>query len=199
MAHLFVRVAGHGVDLLPAPPYVVRLDGERLELTGLVADEERHAIVEAGGALDPELGELTGGAQGGWRVEVGGVYSIDWDGELVLVSAPDPDQPPFCMFSDMAGSLVYVQGPMPADQIPPREAMRAEDQREVDRGEQPGQWVELAYDHEGVAWRQRHLRLAFGGDHAVVVTTQAHAESAGRIHAAADRLAATIAPFQPRA
>jgi hypothetical protein len=198
MAHLFVRITGHGVDLLPAPPYVVRIDGDRLELTGLVGDREEHTMVAAGGDLDPDLGELTEGAFGPWRVEVGGVYSIDWDGELVLVSAPEPDRPPFCMFSDLAGSLVYVQGPMPVARVPAREAMRAEDQQVVDRGEEPGPWIDLAYDHEGVAWRQRHLRRDFGAEHAVVVTTQARAEAAERIHAAADRLAVAVAPYQPR-
>lgn len=198
MAHLFVRITGHGLDLLPAPPYMVRADGERLELTGLIDDHEHQQVIAAGDHLDPALGELTAGPRGEWRVEVGGVYSIDWYGDLALVSAPDPDRPPFCMFSDLGGSLAYVQGPMPADQVPERQRMRADDQREVSRGEDPGPWIELAYEHEGTSWRQRHIRLEFGLDHAVVVTTQARAGVADRIHEAASRLAISIVPYQPR-
>jgi len=198
MSHAFVRVAGLGLRIVPKAPFVMALVGDAadtIELTGLVNDEEQHVRVRAGDTLAPEFGALSvGPSHPGLRLEVGGVYELPWPtGGLALISAPDPGEPPFYMFSDLDGGLVYVQGPMPNEHVPSLDAMLGTGQRELQRGETAGHaWVEMAYEHDGDEWRQLHVLAAFSTSHKVVVTTQAFADRATTIHAAAHEIASSI-------
>jgi hypothetical protein len=191
----YLRIAGGGVRLLPAPPFAVRARGDHLELVGEVDGDERRADVRAGAAVDAALGTVASGPTGPWRVEVGGVYTADWPVDLAIVSAPEPDQPPFFLFSDLAGGLVYVQGPMPVAELPARDGMIGAGQREVGRGDEPAPWIELAYQHRGVGWRQRHFAVPFASGVGCVVTTQAPAGGADAVHRAAATVVRTLAPY----
>ncbi len=172
--------------------------GGGIELTGLVDDEERTVVVQPGQPLDSAFGQVAEGPDNPvFHVEVGGVYQVPWPSrELALISAPEPDEPPFYMFSDFAGGLVYVQGPMDNDELPEPDHMIGEGQTEVARDETAGHtWIELAYDHDDLAWRQRHIIVPFSTKHTMVVTTQAVADDADKIHTAAHALAQSIVPY----
>ncbi len=200
MAHAYVRVAGHGLRLVPTAPYAIAAAGNRVEVVAEIDGVEQRISVSSstprgahpyGDVLDgPDLDE--------WRVEVGGVYTVTWPVALQLRSWPEPDEPPFFAFGDDAGSVVYAQGPFPLDRVPALDEMIYEGQREVfrdDAGDTP--LIDLAYDHKGEAWRQRHIVALLPPGRGMVITVQARravADALGRIGL---DVARSIAPYAP--
>jgi hypothetical protein len=64
------------------------------------------------------------------------------------------------------------------------------------QGESAGwAWVELAYLHDGTAWRQTHRVVGFTGEHACVVTSQASERLAPFADAAGDEVAGSLSPY----
>ncbi len=199
MAHAFLRIAGYGLRVLPAVPFAIRTHGSSLELA--VPDEEKgEYAVRVDSATERTahaFGDVFDGpADDVWRLEVGGVYVAQCPTELVLRSWPEPDQPPFFMLGDDAGSVVYVQGPFAAGRAPSLGSMCGAGQRERGRGDHGAlRWIDLSYEHRGAEWCQRHVVTPLAAGTAVVVTCQATAEHAPRIMASARDFAATVAPY----
>ena len=201
----YVRLSGHGVCVTPRPPFAlhrvdVEGDGEALEVMVEIGGVESASRVEpaavtaarseAFGAVEP------GAVAGAWRVEVGGVYAVPWPAGVSVVSAPEPLEPPFFLFRIAAGALVYVQGPFAPGGAPSESALAGAGQTTVARGQRgPARWVELAYEHDGEPWRQRHYLRPFGGGASIAVSTQAREALAPRVHEIADQVVAAIAPY----
>lgn len=199
MSQAFVRIAGHGIRLLPRVPFAIRALDAALEV--VIPDEAGDFTERVGGTTERKqhrYGDVFDGPTNApWQLEVGGVYAADWPSELALVSWPEPNEPPFFMLSDDAGALVYVQGPYAAGSAPEIATMRGAGQREVGRGsEGVVQWIDLSYEHRGAAWRQRHVVAPVGTRLVAVVTAQMPAPSAPSICALAVGFAASIVPYQ---
>ncbi len=198
MAHAFVRISGYGVRLLPRAPYLVRPTPPTLELTSIRNKEEHHESVDSQTPLGTHpFGDVfEGPSRESWQVEVGGVYVASIPADLMIRSWPEPDQPPFYMLSDGQGSMVYVQGPFPADKTPTIDGLGGEGQTLVARSKPESRppWVEFSYTHKGEAWRQRHILMRLPGNIGCVVSVQARPERASAMGQTALRFAATLAP-----
>jgi hypothetical protein len=132
--HVYARISGFGWTLLPRAPFWL----------ARVPDQGRSVVVEHetptgprrvtlafdGGAPRTELGETASAVkevldlfQGpdleDWRVETA-VFTACWPDGFVMVSDP---QPPGFSFRGPDESLIYVQGPVPTERLPPLTAM----------------------------------------------------------------------------
>jgi hypothetical protein len=199
----YVQVSGYGVSVRPQPPFALyRSVGEALEVGVEIDGIEHRARVAAepvyGSRREP-FGELLASPfAGSWRLEVGGVYMTPWPEGVAIVSAPEPAEPPFCLFRIAPGALVYVQGPFGPGAAPGEGELAGTGQREVGRGRRgDARWVELAYEHAGERWRQRHYLRPLAGGATIAISTQAKEALTARVHAVADELADRLAPYRP--
>ena len=166
--HVYARLSGFGWTLLPrAPFWLERVPGRRR--TVLARHDHpagsRQAVVTVGGeapgvelaagtaALAEVLDLLPGPGWDHWRIETT-VFTARWPESFALASAPSPG-PPFDLHGP-GGALLWVQGPVLLDRLPAPPAMAGAGQRVRRHGwSSRGGWVELAYDRDGVPWRQR--------------------------------------------
>lgn len=78
---------------------------------------------------------------------------------------------------------------------PPLVRFAAPGQTLVDhRTETAVEVVELAYLHDGTAWRQSHHLVGLTDTHGLVITTQSPATHAAQVRHAAELMARTAAP-----
>lgn len=209
MANTFVRISGFGVRYVPRTPFrIVAAEplgaavGDSLAIAIESADDVDEALLTAAPPFGtPELLEKCGQLSPGpswerWRLEIGGVYVIDWADGFEVVSSPIPEQPPFFMFAGGEGMFIYPQGPLDVASTPRLSQMKAEGQREVERNDAgPFPYVEFAYRHDGEPWRQRHIVVALAPSVRMIVTSQAHEDVSARARDAAMKVAASIRPF----
>ena len=86
-----------------------------------------------------------------------------------------------------------LQGPVLAERVPPPEQMVGPDQTLLGHG---SDWVELEYQHEGVAWRQTHRVVAGIEEYRVLVTAQGPAEHFPLADVAARQVAESLQRFR---
>ena len=209
MSHVLARVSGFGWTVVPHYPFRFQRVGgderalhvERRGSTPTAATlyfEATPPRVELGlGArsIDDVCDLTPSDVRGDFKVETT-VFTIGWPAEFDLVST-DPGGPSVFDFASDDGGLLYVQGPLARARVPKLEAMCAPGQRVVDRGTHAtGEWVELAYEHDGRAHWQRHTTVAWGHDEFLIVTAQSPAERISSVRAAAIYASATLAPWR---
>jgi hypothetical protein len=213
-APVFARISGLGYTLLPvATPFrAARMEAEAPAFRVVVGEDEgeRQAFVKLGGrelafSLSPDTEELSevvelsaGPELDHLRIDTT-VFTVRWPATLVLAS-PGPDAPtPFDLHGP-DGALVFVQGPYPAAQVPPPEALRGPEQQHLRSGATAGRrWAEFGYTHEGRRWVQRQYVVPFGRSGVLLVSSQALEAHAALIAAAADEVASSLAPYRAAA
>lgn len=180
---------------MPQAPFSINARDDALEVACIVGDLEKQMTIDATTLrAEHEVGDVFDGPEEPrWELEVGGVYAVTWPTELTLRSWPEPEEPPFFMFEDEVGSLMYVQGPFSAREIPDRDGMVGEGQREVGRGEDGElRWLDLGYDHHDEPWRQRHVLVPLTDSEVLVVSGQSRAEVVEAMEGAALGVARSI-------
>jgi hypothetical protein len=207
--HVYARLSGFGWTLVPLAPYVIERLYDRPNAV-LVRHESpdglREALLVFGGNLpDVELGEGTqalaevldlqeGPHLDHWRVETT-VFTCRWPEGFTLASPASPGTPFELHGPD--GALVYVQGPIRVDRLPPLTEMVGPGQSVRCHGRTArGGWVELEYEHQGQPWRQTHRAMEDASGYALVVSAQAPVGAAGLAEAAAVDAAASLAPYE---
>jgi hypothetical protein len=215
--HVFARLSGHGLTLIPLSPY-------RFERAGSGAAAAVRLTHEVPGAMravtvtprpmprpgppqvacapgTPSLDEV-GGLQEGpwldhWRIETA-LFTLAWPDGLALQSARDDSRPPAFELHGEQGAFMFFQGPLSEPALPPLQRMAGLGQRVAGTGEGPGyRWVELHYRHEGRDWVQRHALIALRPGQTLVLTAQAPAEVAARTMALMEEVARSVQPGGP--
>ena len=215
--HVFSWVAGLGWTLMPFAPFQFRrvpgrprsvvvqhfLDDGFLEATITISDDGRSYAHELGPDT-PQLADVVEVIEGAaypewphaakhphWRVETS-VHSIAWPEAFAVVSAEAP--PVF----DLVGpdeSQIWVQGPVPAEKVPPLDQMMGEGQT-TDRLTTcaGGAMVELVYEHEAEPWRMFHVLVDRYVGGVAIVSAQTPETHAGLVRAAVEEIAASLRP-----
>jgi len=184
-----LRLVGHGVAVVPRPPFTLERHGGRggdaavvthrpaagLPLRLVLVPRAAGCGVEpgAGVAAAGQVAEVAAGpSQAAWRVEAAGL-SMAWPEGFSVQSSPAPDQPPGFDLVAPGGVLLFAQGPLPAGSSPSEVQLTGPGQR-VDRQGRDGDlsWVELAFHQELMPWRARHC-VALLGEARLLVTIQA--------------------------
>lgn len=207
MTHVFARVAGFNLTVVPHAPYRMRyadaasiaIDVEYLSPNGQLfarlipdrggykskLDQDTKSLldvldVEAG----PDLNE--------WRIETT-VFTCCWPRGYAVCSTSFPKDPAPFDFVGGNGELIYVQHPR---HLPDVGEMAAPDQTVIKVARTAdSQWVDLEYDHNGIRWRKRH-EVVILLDRRVAVTMQSPAQFAGDAVTAAQQVARSLAPYR---
>lgn len=185
--HVYARIAGHGVALVPRAPFLIR----RTEQGVFVRHDDLSAdiITPEGGGMRYRLGAGTQDLravvqpvdinhQGAFRIETQ-TFVCAWPEGFALAS-PDREGPfLFDLVGEesLEGALMFVAGPYASDLCPSIDALCGETQQEVKRGttrtlDGEVEYIEVAYEHRGETWRQQHHRFPAKGDHVFVLTAQ---------------------------
>ncbi|MEW4528297.1 hypothetical protein [Maioricimonas sp. JC845] len=205
--HVYTRVCGFGLTVVPRAPYRIRHAPEPPDAIDVEYDSpegERFArlIPDNGGyrsRISPQTSSLYDvlGIEAGpnldrWRIETS-VFTCCWPAGYTICSNSFPQDPsPF----DLLGphrEMIYVQRPR---NLPDVAELSAPGQTVV-RIERTGtsEWIDLAYEHDGQKWRQRHEVVTLDGER-TAVTTQAPDEFADEAVSAARAVAESLAPYQ---
>lgn len=192
--HVLARISGFGWTVLPYAPFQCEQVAERVLLVqheskrARVSFESGRPEVEDGASIHDVADLIRGPNHDHWRIETT-VFTIRWPTGFALWSSAQA--PGF----DLLGphdTMIYLQGPVLAARVPEPEEMIGAGQTVLGHDRD---WVELAYDHDGVAWRQKH-RVAELEDYRVLVTAQGPAERFGPADAAAQEMALSLRRFQ---
>ncbi|MFI9786974.1 hypothetical protein ACIHEI_26230 [Kitasatospora sp. NPDC051984] len=206
MGHVFARLTGFGMTLIPVWPYtferpdhapgtvrVTRWEGQTAHTAVVTGPAAQPTIELADAQSATEVVEvLAGPDERVWRIETS-PFSVEWPEGFSIDSPPAGDtSTPFCLFGP-AGSLIYLQGPRSLDRIPPLTQFVAPGQTIVGhRTEAAFEAVELAYQHDGIAWRQCHHLVAFTDTLGLVVTAQWPAAHSDQVRRAAELVARSV-------
>jgi len=187
--HVFARLAGHGVTVVPQVPFSFERHGGRggdavvathrpaagLPRRLVLVPHAAGCRVElgAGVAAAVEVADVGAGpGAASWSIETT-AFAMGWPEGFALQSSPAPETPPGYDLVAPGGVLLFPQGPFPAGRVGDRQALVGPGQRVVGEGAEGGvDWIELAYRHEQTAWRMRHALVPLGAT-ALVLTLQA--------------------------
>jgi hypothetical protein len=206
VGHVFARLFGYGLILVPMWPYrfdrsaaapsavtVTHWDGG-VQRVATVRGPAHDLVVELSeaGSVDQVVDVLPGPEQDSWRIETS-LYSVAWP-EGFSVESPGQDSGPSKFdLHGPDGALIYVQGPFARDRLPPAEQLAAAGQEIVkERRERDVDVVELAYEHDGEDWRQGYWFVPFSDGQSLVVTAQAPAGRAAATIQAGDGVALSV-------
>lgn len=211
MGHVLARVTGFGLAVVPVWPYRVELvpDDPAALLVIRTDGETRRSVVLRGGREKPvadlgddvvsmdEVAEVMRGPDANeWRVETS-VYSVVLPAGFAL-EPPADDGPSMFDLHGPGGALIWVQGPFDRASLPDVEALAAPGQTLAGVASQDGvEAVELAYDHDGEPWNQRHYVVPFAGSRVLVVTAQAPASHVDLFRRASAEVAASVRSTPP--
>lgn len=191
--HVLARVSGFGWTVLPYAPFQCECPGSAQIV---VMHDSRQARIDVASGkpileLAPgteavhEVADLLRGPEGDhWRIETS-VFTIRWPTGFALWSSAQA--PGF----DLLGpdqTMIYLQGPILAARLPALADMHAPEQAAVAIGEN---WIELGYEHEGRAWRQRHIVAALD-EYRLVVTGQGPEEHFDAVSSAVQEVAESV-------
>jgi hypothetical protein len=219
--HVFAWVAGFGWTLMPYAPFrFERVAGrprslavERTSPSGTgrvvntVSDDGRRVRSEPAhqtktsvdvvevieGAAYPDWGH--GAAHDHWRIETS-VLSVRWPEGFALESVNQP--PPIFDLVGPDGARLWLQGPMPAERVPPLDRMEGPGQTtERISSSAGGPLVELRYLHDGGPWRMFHCVVDRYAAHACLVTAQTPERWRELIRSAVEEVAASLTPCPP--
>lgn len=128
-----------------------------------------------------------------WRVEMA-VFIYRWPNGFGVESDRSP---PGFYIRGPDDSLVYLQGPVSTERLPPLPEMIGPGQTVLGH-EREGRvgWVELAYEHDGQVWRQTRRVVNDGQGFALVVTCQSPEAFSEQASAAAREVVASLRPYK---
>ncbi|GAA2074191.1 hypothetical protein [Actinomadura alba] len=206
MGHIFARLTGFGLTLVPIWPYnfrrsprtpdsvaVTHWAGEAAQTVTVTGAGEGPAVVLTGvERVDQVVDVLEGPDERVWRIETS-PYSVKWPEGFEIDSPPAGDNSsPFLLWGPDR-SLIYPQGPWNRDRIPPLTELAGPGQTILSQERGPDfDTVDLAYRHEGGDWRQSHHLVPFGDDRVLVITAQAPATHAELTRQAAETVARSV-------
>lgn len=173
--HVWARLAGHGLIIVPQAPFRYTQDPDGLSLEH--AGSRARVVCSDPPQLEPGLervadAERSAAQQGKpWRVQTT-TFQACWPPRFALLSE---DQPPGFQYLDPFDGFVFLQGPFDGERIPPVSGLIAEGQELVERGESPCPWIGVAYAHDGRTHHQRVFRVPFEQGGVVLLTAQAPA------------------------
>jgi len=164
MGHVFTRVSGYGVSLLPEPgtslsaietPTAVRIRTSGEPECTISIDSARRALGNHTSIFEAGI-ELTSGTDAGaWQLETS-VFTCDWPRDLELVVPQEAPDPPFYLLGSGEMSI-WINGPVPRDRIPTSEKFRSAGQTVRKTGRTgDAEWIEVSYAHDGESWMQRY-------------------------------------------
>jgi hypothetical protein len=199
--HVYARISGHGLTIIPRVPfrYERLADGLRLAhespqgLRSVLLDRRGNVTLEGATAALEEVADVVDGpALADWRIE-SSTFTASWPEGFALYSRSK--SPGYELVGD-GGTLVFPQGPLEGP-LPPDERFAAPGQRIVATGvfADSIRAIELAYEHEGQEWTQRHYFVPFGR-RTIIVTAQAVARLGNALAPIAERFALSIEPFE---
>jgi hypothetical protein len=207
--HVFAVVAGFGRTLVPntpcrliqspgPPPTVIASHYhprglKRATLSFPEVGNPRWDLGPGTASLAEVLDLIEGPAQVYWTIETT-LYSVRWPADFTFYSS-GARQPPVFELHGPENTLLWIQGPLSIDKLPEPHNLVAPGQTLQREGELSGtRWVELAYTHEGVAWRQRHYLAVSWPDAFVLLTAQYREPQAELAELAAEEMVATLVP-----
>jgi len=116
----------------------------------------------------------------GWTLRAGGP---PWPWELALAGSSD--------------DLIYLRGPVPPSRIPPPHKAAGPGMTLAGQGADPWEWFELAYEVDGVPFRQRSYVLPVDDDAAYLLTAQAAETAYSQMVEAGDLVVASFVILEP--
>lgn len=205
MGHVFARLTGFGLTLVPIWPYnfkrsphtpdsvtVTHWAGETAQTATVTGTGDVPAVVVTGvETADQVVDVLHGPDERVWRIETS-PYSVKWPEGFEIESPPEGDDSPFHLWGPDR-SLIYPQGPLNRDRIPPLTELAGPGQTILAQQRLPAfDAVDLAYQHEGADWRQSHHLVPFSDDRVLIITAQAPADHAHLTRQAAEIVARSV-------
>ena len=203
MQHVYARVAGFKLAVIPRGPFRMRHAPQptnAIDVEYLSPDGEFFArVIPDGGGYKSKISQQTpslyevvdiecGPDIEHWRIETSKFF-CDWPLGYAVVSNNFPSDPSPFDFVGRNREMIFIQTPR---KMPDVESMCAAHQTVV-RIERSSlsDWIELAYEHDAMPWRQRHEVLSFP-DQQVAVTMQAPLEFAPSAISAAQEIARSL-------
>jgi hypothetical protein len=206
MGHVFARLTGFGLTLVPIWPYnfkrsphtpdsvtVSHWAGESAQIATVTGTGDAPAVV----LTDVEtVGQVVDVLQGPnervWRIETS-PYSVKWPEGFEIDSPPAGDSSsPFHLWGP-DNSLIYLQGPLNRDRIPPLTELAGPGQTILaQQRDSAFDAVDLAYQHDGADWRQSHHLVPFTDDRVLIITAQTPATHANLTRQAAEIVARSV-------
>jgi len=131
-----------------------------------------------------------------WRVETYPL-SVVWP-EGFAVDSVDQLPPPAFHLVGPDEARIWVQGPLPAERVPPLDRMEGPGQTtERITRRAGGPLVELRYVHDGGQWRMFHCVVERDPRWTCVVTAQTPEHRRELVRAAVDEVAVSLTPSPP--
>ena len=172
--HLLVRLMGHGLCLTPLSLFDASQVGDDSGSVDITLHSGAFArVLPAEGGYQSKIDPATtktlrdvvhidmaeGVLKAGWKIQTSR-FSCVWPPALKLRSNRYPSEPsPFDLFTDY-GLLIYVQSPRVFPSLAAMAAPGQDTRRLVP--DSPHPFVELTYQHQSVAWVQRHAVINLG-------------------------------------
>ncbi|GAA3946785.1 hypothetical protein [Actinoplanes auranticolor] len=187
MGHVFARLAGHGMVLMPHWPYrFERLAGEphAVRVVRDLPDGPVTAVVRPGEPVEPDeaVDVADGPAHDHWEIQTS-VVDLRWPVGFHVAAPLDGSDPvPFYLHGP-GEALIFPQGPVPRERCADPGSLVAPGQTLLRHDEQS---VELAYEHEGEPWWQAHRLIPYGSDRTLILTAQCPRTHAGPTREAVD-------------
>lgn len=156
----------------------------------------READTTIVGGADGDLAGLSlepvATAREAWRIEGSG-FSCTWPDGTKLRVLPEGVASWEFELADEGEGLVFLRGPLRGAQVPAPPDLVAPDQEVVASDmTAAAMWIELRYEHEGQAWRQRHQYAVPAAETVVLVTAQALEGTEKPLFRAAAEVAASV-------
>jgi hypothetical protein len=195
VGHVFVRLSGFGLRLVPYWPYEFARNRASVEVTNWTYDGPRSALIERGrpSSVDGVVDVMDGPEHRFWRVETS-LFGFEWPEGFSVASAQDDSDHTLFYLKGPDDAVVYPQGPLADERVPPPAELVAPGQEIVQTYafDNDVHVVELAYEHEGKPWWQSHWKVPVGASRVVVFSGQAPAVHADITRAAVKRIVTTL-------
>lgn len=187
-SHVFVRLSGNGVRLLPYWPYRISRDGEAVKVACWAAEDVKEVIVD--GASVDGIVDVGKGPPGDWRIETT-VFSCAWPEGFTIESPTDPGNAIRFYLFGPGEEMIFPQGPASTSRQPAQWAAPGQRLTSV-TSVGTIQVVSLSYRHNGVPWRQSHWLIPWANGRTLIVTAQSPTSQAERTKAAAYLVATSV-------
>ena len=202
MGHVFIRLSGFGVRLLPYWPYEFERDGEQGDRVRVTHWNEAGRVRATVDSRQPQSTEGIVDVSSGpehqyWRVETTR-YAFTWpDGFIVGVSANADDPKPFYLYGPDEAQI-FPQGPLPTEKLPDGASWTGPGQELVAQYHVDDIEVfELDYEHDASPWWQTHWAFPVGSGKSLVMTGQTPVAHKVLVRDAIRRVVDTLGATQP--
>jgi hypothetical protein len=201
MGHVFARLNGYGLQLIPYWPYrflrpaeddpkVVRVvrrtpEGDRTARVAVDNPRSVNGVVDVATEPSPQ----------GWRIETS-VFSVPWPDGFDVASPTDESDRVSFYLEGADDATIFPQGPVLNERLPAPEALAGQGQTIVNREVVDDiQVVELAYEYDGEPWWQSHWMIPWTPERTLVFTAQAPAHAAELTRRAVQEMACGSLPM----